>query len=165
MRCSFSYQGQTWDLEGRREDWPEEVQVHMDRLAPRVEPGLCGFGDWKCTRPEAGYLCGGAPHFKRSKCRYPYWSVYSMLTDPVPELAAQQLSFFDPPERIWHMLGTGLPMSKRQWWVAVYHCKAGAMWGATKERELLGPATRIEVVKIEKVSPRKVVCTAEEGCW
>lgn len=110
---------------------------------------LCGLSEaWLCPRLRCGFLCGGLPD-KRYK-HYPYWLVYSCLSDSEPILApGQQLSFLDRPKLLWKYGNTYL--DHREWWLAAIHCMRGVLWWAEREQKEFGHPT----VRVVRVNSKK----------
>lgn len=161
MPFNFSFKGKLWHISGPRTTWPPEL---LAILPPPRPPGICGFGDWQCPRPYASHLCGCAPAKPTRRRKYPYWTVTSLWTHPIPILPTQQLHFWTPPRKLWHHATTGIIYPKRQWWVAVYHCLKGVDYALATEKQL--GAVRAEVHKITRQSMKhREKAQPHPHCW
>jgi hypothetical protein len=155
------HRGKTYHLGRDKTTWPPEVLALLPQ--PR-DPHLCNFQDRPCPRLEAQHLCGGLPAPRPSQRHYPYWAVFALETDPVPVLPTQQLSFLDPPTKRWRLISSGRIVEHRRWWVAVYHCIAGAEWAASLFKRQ-GHA-RVEVAMVNRATPRsRPIVKPVLGCW
>lgn len=155
-----------YDPKAPADTWPQPVQEFYEKhVYPyRRDPTLCGFGDWKCQRRDAGWLCGGFPD-KRYKP--PFWTVNSLFTDlaPVIETPTQQLKLFEQPGIIlWWKDRQDHLRKKRQWWIASYHCRKGADWAIQNERDIGAYDVRVMAVRRKSGCKYKTVSEPYQFC-
>lgn len=163
---TFYWKGKAYG--GSFSEWPGTIQVEFKRVFPNLfqDKNICSFGNRLCPLPHLQHLCGGLPQRKIAKRRYPYWLVLSCLSDPEPITPTQQLDFFISPALLWKMLYSCRVYDKKQWYVAVFHCYAGAMWHLDNEQQILGKSTRVHAIQIRRKSTRhRPVVSLVDGCW